>query len=144
MENLPLPEEVIIMTSNDKLVTLTNMRVKIRGTLSSIDVLLEEISLIKVYYHGDLYYLLAGIVGVFVVEQMILNVANPLIFIIIQMSSCLVVVLLWLIFHRAVISIILIKGNRINIAVNRKAINKISDFIQQLQSARKSRLEAIK
>ena len=135
--------EETIVTSNDKMTILTDMRIIVRTKSSLYYFFLEEIKSIKVYYNGDLYFLLAGIVMVFTMEQFFLNVSNNLTFLIIQIISCLLIFLFWWVFHRSTIVIISKSGKRLKIAVNKTAFKKIPNFIRKIELVKNDRLKEL-
>ena len=135
-----LPDEEVVVTSDDNKTILTNIRLIVNDNAYSGSLFLEEISSVSVSYYSDVYYLLLGVVFVFCVEQFLFTFQNNVSFLTMQLLSCAIVVLLWWFFRRAKIIVSPKNGQSIIIMVNRKAFSKIPDFIYQIESGKSKRL----
>lgn len=140
MDNALLPEEKLIVVSNDKKVLLTNMRFIISDKSYYSSMQLEEISSVEVGYYADVKYLVVGVFSIFCIEQLFLNVKNNTTFLLIQLFSCLGIVLIWYFFHRSIISLHSKNGKKISVLVNKKAFGKTAHFIHQIEQAKNERI----
>jgi hypothetical protein len=138
-----LPEEELIVQSDDKMLLLTNMRIIVQKRFTSSYVFLEEIGSIEVSYFGDLYYLLASIIVVYTLEHFLLFTEDDSFIIITHIISCAVIILLWWIYHRVVILVRTKNGKKTDIMVAKSAYGKIPDFVNKIQLERDKRIKSL-
>ncbi len=135
-----LPNEELVMTSDDGKTILTNMRLILTGDSWSSSSFLEEISSVEVTKHADWGLFSVGTLLLYVLEALFLYAVDYDFFLFILVATPLLVLLLWWVFHRSRITVIVNNGRKVNIMVNQKAFDQIPAFTWRIQNERTNRL----
>jgi len=138
-----LPNEELVMTSDDGKTILTNMRLIQTGDSWSSSSFLEEISSIEVTKHADWGNFLAGTLLLYLLEGIFLNIEDYYFFLFVIVATPLLVLLLWWFLHRSRVTVIINNGRKVNIMVNQKAFDQIPAFTWRIQSERTNRLVSL-
>jgi len=143
-----LSDEDLIVSSNENKVILTNLRIHLSdrewGRSYSNTLFLEDISSIEVRYRSNIIFLGLGILGLLAWLGVATNESVSTQQSMLYLGVALVLLVLYWLSRKHVISISPNGGKSINFEVSNMDSLQIEDFVGKVQEAKLSRLKEIK
>ncbi len=136
--NLLFEKEEIITESDDKVILLTNRRIRYNssswGQAHIVSIMLEKISSIEIHYKSLWLFLVVGVI--LVTGGVIMGANNNGDAMILGLGAGAVLVLIYFFTRKHVVSISSDSGTKINFSTNGMKREKLMDFINKIERAK--------